>query len=191
YIYTLQKKEKKEKMNFNPPSLFRNSKYFQRDSQIFSKENSIQKQYDRKLVENYIFKRYQLHYDLLNYIIYLNYFIQILKIKQKNNPLIILNFTNNFISLTNEVKNLYSHLKSFFLPSNEIHIYYGIYVKADKEFGFVIEDLKKIWKTYNDDRKRSEEKHKFCNVCYHLNLELTKLRTKIQVNMNKIDVAGK
>src|SRR2546429_5602547 len=105
-------------MIFNLRIPFRRSKYSSKVS--FSEENYIQKQYDKKLMENYIFKRYKLHYDLLNYIFYLNYFVQLLKIKQKNKP-IILNFTKNFISLTDEIKNLYSHLRNFVIPFNEIY----------------------------------------------------------------------
>ncbi|RIA90817.1 hypothetical protein C1645_822893 [Glomus cerebriforme] len=176
-------------MNFNPQILFRNIKCSQISSKE-TKENKIQKQYDSKLIENYIFIKYKLHHDLLNYIVYLNYFIQLLRIKQKKNYSIFLNSTKNLISLTDEAKNIYFHLNNFNIPHNEVHNYYGIYIRADKEFEIAIEDLKIIWRIYNN-KKISEEKDKICDACYHLNLELTKLRTKIQVSINRLSFSGR
>jgi hypothetical protein len=175
-------------MNFNPQSLFRNSQITSKES----KENNIRKQYDYKLIENHLYRDYKLHYDLLNYIVYLNYFLQTLKIKQKkNNSFILKPFIKNLISLNEEAKNIYFHLKNFKMPLNETHNYYGIYIRADREFDIVIEDLKKIWRTYNNDKKRSEENDKICDACYHLNLELSKLRTTIQVSLNRISLSGR
>ncbi|CAB4401317.1 hypothetical protein RhiirA5_493940 [Rhizophagus irregularis] len=162
-----------------------------RHSQIIHKENKIRQLYDNKLVENHIYVNHKLHYDLLNYIAYLNYFIQILKIKEKKNNSFILKSSKNFISLTEEAKNIYFHLKDFKMPLKEIHNYYGIYIKADKEFDIVIEDLKQMWRTYNNDKKRSNENNKFCDACYHLNLELSKLRITIQVDINRINLSGR
>ncbi|GBC09459.1 hypothetical protein RclHR1_08890004 [Rhizophagus clarus] len=173
-------------MNFNPRILFRCSQITQE-----TKESKLRKQYDNKLIENHIYVNYKLHYDLLNYIVYLNYFIQILKIKQKKNDSFILKSIKNLISLTEEAKNIYFHLKNFKMTIKEIHNYYGIYIKADREFEIVIEDLKEIWKTYNNDKKRCEENDKIRDTCYHLNLELTKLRTTIQVSINKINLPGR
>src|SRR6266542_5252186 len=104
-------------MNFNTQVLFWNTKSSKGLSSISSKE-TIQRQYNIKLMENDMYIQHKLHYDLLNYIAYINYFIQLLIIKQKNNPSIISNSTRNLIALTNEAENIYFHLKEFVMPIN-------------------------------------------------------------------------